>query len=141
MAAGWTAFPSVILERQDGLGLDPVDVNIILHLAMYWWWADNPPHPSKRRIARCIGRDASTVRKRIQRLEELGFLTRVPRYGKDGQQLSNIYRFDGLIKEATPYAEEELKERALKKKETTERKTRKRPKLVVVEGGKKKGDS
>ena len=41
MDAGWTAFPSVIIERQGVLGLDALDVNILLHLASYWWTKDN----------------------------------------------------------------------------------------------------
>lgn len=136
MAAGWTAFPSVILERQQGLGLDALDVNILLQLAKYWWHSDNPPHPSKRAIAECIGVDPSTVRRRIQRLEESGFITRVARYGKDGQQLSNTYRFDGLIKEATPFALETLEAREKSKTENAARRTRKRPRrLSIVDGG------
>jgi len=134
MAAGWTAFPSVILERQHGLGLDAVDVNIILHLAKHWWYSDNPPHPSKRSIATSMGVDPSTVRRRIQKLEELGFIERVPRHGKDGQQLSNVYRFDGLIREATPFAQEALEARKKKKEESNERLTRKRPKISLVKG-------
>lgn len=33
MDAGWTVIPSVILDRQQALGLEPMDVNILLHLA------------------------------------------------------------------------------------------------------------
>lgn len=36
MKAGWTALPNVIFERQRALGLDAIDVNIILHIASYW---------------------------------------------------------------------------------------------------------
>ena len=35
MDAGWTAFPSVIIERQKALGLDAMDLNILLHLASH----------------------------------------------------------------------------------------------------------
>jgi DNA-binding MarR family transcriptional regulator len=128
MAAGWTAFPSVILERQRGLGLEALDINIILQLAKYWWHPDNPPHPSKRTIAECIGVDPSTVRRRIQRLEELGFIRRSPRRGDDGRQLSNTYHFDGLIKEATTFAQEQIEARAAEKREAASRRTRRKPK-------------
>ena len=136
IAAGWTAFPSVILERQRGLGLDPLDVNIILQLAKYWWHPDNPPHPSKRAIAECIGVDASTVRRRIQALEAAGFVQRIVRRGQDGRRLSNIYRLDGLIQEATPSAQEAFEARAKAKTEAAGRRTRKRPQLSIVDGGK-----
>jgi hypothetical protein len=36
MAAGWTAMPSVIIEKQEALGLDALDMNIILHLSHYY---------------------------------------------------------------------------------------------------------
>ena len=55
MDAGWTVMPTVIFERQKALGLDALDVNILLHLAGYWWTPDNKPHPSKRTIAAAIG--------------------------------------------------------------------------------------
>ena len=43
MDAGWTVLPSIILEKQHALGLDAVDVNILLQLARHWWYKDNPP--------------------------------------------------------------------------------------------------
>ncbi len=30
MSSGWTAFPSIILEKQHALGLTAMDINIIL---------------------------------------------------------------------------------------------------------------
>jgi hypothetical protein len=47
MEAGWTVLPSIILEKQDALGLDAIDVNILLQLARYWWYTDNLPHDKK----------------------------------------------------------------------------------------------
>lgn len=55
MAAGWSAIPNVIIEKQEALGLDAVDMNIILHLAHYWWRPDNLPHPSIETIGKAIG--------------------------------------------------------------------------------------
>jgi MarR family len=76
MEAGWTVLPSVILDRQRALGLDSVDVNIILHLAKHWWYRDNPPHPSKKALAECMGLDESTIRRHIARLESDGLIRR-----------------------------------------------------------------
>ena len=61
MDAGWTAVPSIIIERQKKLGLDATDLNIVLHLMNHWWQADNRPHPSKGRIADALGVDPRTV--------------------------------------------------------------------------------
>lgn len=138
MEAGWTVIPSVILERQQALGFDPVDINILLQLARYWWYEDNPPHPSKKAIAECIGRSESTVRRRIAGMEAGGLIKRKYRFDKKYGQRSNEYLFNGLIKEATPYAEELLKEREDRKKEDVSRRKRKRPKLRVVKGQKDK---
>jgi DNA-binding GntR family transcriptional regulator len=120
------------LERQKALGLDAMDVNIILHLARHWWRADNPPHPSKKAIAACMGVDVSTIRKRIQRLERDGLIRREARYGPAGRQRTNCYHFDGLIESAKPYAAEATRTRDQRRKEDQERRTRKRADLTVV---------
>lgn len=132
MEAGWTVLPSIILERQRALGLDPVDVNILLHLARHWWHADTLPHPSKRTVAECMNIDVSTVRRRIAALEASGFIRRGARYDPKYGQTSNEYDFTGLIEAATPYAREALEERQARRKESAAKRTRKRPVLRVV---------
>lgn len=133
MDAGWTVLPSILLERQDALGLDPIDVNILMHLARHWWYSDNPPHPSKAAMAKCMGIDPSTVRRHIARMEAAGFITREKRFTKRkfGGQDTNRYLFNGLIKEATPYAEEFIRQRAKQRSEDEDRRRRKKPRLVV----------
>lgn len=131
MDAGWTALPSIILDKQHALGLDPVDVNILLQLAKHWWFTDNLPHPSKTTLAELMGVDPSTVRRRISRMEAAGFIRRVARYdAKHGGQTSNAYEFDGLIKAATPFAQEALETRAERRAEDDARRSRKKPQLV-----------
>lgn len=131
--AGWTCLPSVIIERQQALGLDAVDVNILMHLAVHWWTEDNKPHPSKGTIAAAMGLTPRSVQRRIARLEAGGLIRREERRtGKTGS-LTNRYHFDGLIKEATPYALERIEEIEAKKAQARERATRKgRPKLRLV---------
>jgi len=36
LKAGWTVLPSIILEKQHALDLNPIGVNILLQLARYW---------------------------------------------------------------------------------------------------------
>ncbi|HVX13840.1 MAG TPA: helix-turn-helix domain-containing protein [Pirellulales bacterium] len=137
--AGWTMFPSTILEHQEALGLDPVDMNILLQLARYWWRADNPPHPAIKTIAACIKKSPSTVQRRITRLKEAGLIEVEHRFDErhHGQKTSN-YRFTGLIDEATKFARLALEE----KEETKSRKAarlklknpRSRAAIRVVEG-------
>jgi hypothetical protein len=141
MDAGWTALPSIILDKQHALGLDPIDVNILLQISKHWWFTDSLPHPSKATLAELMGVDSSTVRRRISRMEAAGFIRRVARYdAKHGGQTSNFYEFDGLIKAATPFAQEALETRAQRRAEDDARRSRKKPKLVVdnVSSGKAK---
>ena len=131
MDAGWSAFPNIIIEKQASLGLDALDMNIILHLVQYWWLPDNLPHPSVETIATAIGVTPRTVQKRIKALEELGLMKREQRrYTKNGST-TNLYSFDGLIEAAKPYAEEKLAESAKAQVAKKERIARKKPRLVV----------
>jgi helix-turn-helix protein len=132
MDAGYTVLPSIILEKQAALGLDAIDINILLHLATYWWYSDNPAHPTKGRIARAMGVDASTVRRRIARLEKDELIQREKRFNpKTRGQLGNFYHFGGLIKACKPFAEEVVRIRAQRTREDDQRRSRKRPALPV----------
>jgi hypothetical protein len=133
MEAGWTVLPSIILEKQDALGLDAIDVNILLQLARPWWYTDNLPHPSKATIAKCIGINASTVRRHIARMEAVGFIRRQSRYDKKykGQQ-TNLYHFEGLIRAATPYAKEFIAMREQQRNAHAARRSRKKPRRTLA---------
>jgi Winged helix-turn-helix DNA-binding len=133
MNAGWTVIPSIVLEKQAALGLDAIDINILLHLAKHWWYRENPPHPSKISIAKALGVDPSTVRKRIARMEADGFIRREPRFNKSlGGQETNFYHFDGLIKAATPFAEEFIAMRDKQRADDEARRRRKKPRPTLV---------
>jgi len=132
MEAGWTVFPSIILEKQQALGLDPIDINILLQLARHWWYSDNPPHPSKAAIAKCLNVDRSTVRKHIARMERDGFISRATRFDANiGRQEPNGYRFDGLIAHATPFANEFIALREKQRKDQDARRSRKKAKPIT----------
>ena len=77
MAAGWNAIPSIIIEKQEALGLDAIDMNIIVHLTSYWWTAGNLPHPSVETIAKAVGIKPRTVQKRIKVLQVLVLMERI----------------------------------------------------------------
>jgi DNA-binding MarR family transcriptional regulator len=126
MATGWTVLPNVLLDRQRALGLSSTDVNIVLHIARHWWDADKLPYPSKKKLAECIGVTPSTVQRRIAKMERAGFIKREARQRADGSQTSNAYSLDGLIRAATPYAEEAIAQREQQQTEAVERRTRRR---------------
>lgn len=102
MAGGWTALPNVIFAEQRALGLDPLDINIVLHLSALWANADESPSPAKRTIATAIGVDPRTVQRRIAELEKKGLIRREARRDAAEGSKSNIYHFDGLIAAALP---------------------------------------
>lgn len=126
MAGGWTAFPSVILERQQALGLDAVDVCILLHIARHWWYADKLPFPEKQTIADCLKVHPRTVQRRIAAMEAGGLIKRVSRKDPKYGQRSNYYDLSGLIEAASEYADELKKTREVVKAEKERRRTRKR---------------
>jgi DNA-binding transcriptional regulator YhcF (GntR family) len=133
MDAGWTCIPSVIIERQQALGLDPIDINILMHLAAHWWTEDNKPYPSKVTIAAALGVTPRTVQRRIAAMESAGFVRREERRIAGKGSYTNRYHLDGLIKAAQPYAQEKVEERAARdaaRKQTVARKGK--PRLRVV---------
>ena len=131
LAAGWVALPSIILERQDALGLDAIDINIILHIAKHWFEAGNLPHPSKGSIAKAMQVTPRAVQKRIARLEDEGFLQRIERRGPKGTKGSQTseFAFTGLIQKATPHAIEAVQQREKFRQLKLERLRRKKPRV------------
>ena len=128
MDAGFLIIPNVIIERQQAIGLDSVDLNILLQIALHWWEAEKLPFPSKEKIAQCIGIDSSTVRRHIASMEKAGLICRQDRWNrKTNAQQSNWYCFDGLIEAAKPFAEEEIQLRKTRQEVRREKRTRKRP--------------
>ncbi len=134
MAAGWNAIPNVIIEKQAALGLDALDMNIIIHLSHYWWRPDNLPHPSVDTIAKAIQVTPRTIQKRVKALEDLGLIKREERRFTKTGSATNLYNFQGLIDAARPFAEEKIAEIETATKAKRERLARKRPKLVVSNG-------
>lgn len=134
MRAGWTLLPNTIFMRQRALGLDSVDINILLVLLSHWWQADNLPFPSKKTIAEAIGCDESTVRRRIKNLEAGKLIQRIMRPVEKDRNKTNQYDFSGLIAAATPYAQEEVQAREATREERASRIKRKgKPRLQVVD--------
>ena len=95
---GWIAFPNLLIERQQFLGIKPLEMNIILVLLKFWWEKGKNPYPSKTTIAEIVGRDVSTVRKAFQRLEENKLITRDKRFLSKGGQTSNSYDLTNLVR-------------------------------------------
>ena len=133
IAAGYTVLPTIVLKRQKKLGLDSLDINIVMHLVSYWWKGGDFPFPSKRSLAAAIDVDPSTIRRRIKKLEAAGYINRVARKGANGISKTNRYDLSGLIDAIKPFAAEEnelIKERQQKKEQQIA--SKKSPTLKLV---------
>jgi predicted transcriptional regulator len=108
MAAGYTIIPDVLLKAQRALGLDALDLNILLHLVKHWWEAERAPYLGKSSIAELIGVDESTVRRRIFALEKAGLLKRVRRSDPTKGDQTNAIDLSPLVKKLEPHAEKAL---------------------------------
>jgi predicted transcriptional regulator len=140
IAAGFTLFPSTLLQKQHALGLDCIDVVIILQILKHWWHADAAPFPSQVQLAKTMNVDLSTIKRHLARLKRDGLVTWTSRTSKHGGQAANAYDLSGLIKHVEAFAVEEL---AARQKEADDRKARgrrKRPALRALEGGKGAND-
>lgn len=94
---------------------------------------ENLPRPSKKTIAAAIGVEPRTVQRRIAAMEKAEFIKRLARSSAANGSNSNLYDFSGLIAAAEPFARR-LQEIEQRKKASTEKLARKRPRLAVVNG-------
>lgn len=140
IAAGFTLFPSVLLHKQHALGLDCIDVVIILQILKHWWHAESAPYPSQVQLAKTMNIDLSTIKRHLARLKSAGLVTWTSRTSKHGGQASNAYDLSGLIKHVHEFAVEELVAREKEADARKERSRRKRPVLRALTGGKTADD-
>lgn len=127
MDAGWVAVPNVIIERQAALGLDALDVNILIHLMSYWWTPENVPHPSIGTMAKAIQVSERTIQRRLRRLEKAELIGIEARKHATNGNATNLYRFTGLIKAVRPFADEKVASIEAAEAAKADRAKRKRP--------------
>jgi len=77
ISAGFQVVPNVLIRAQSRLGLDPVDLAILLNITLHWWRTDELPYPQPKVIAHRIGVSTRTVERRLEDLEKRGFLSRL----------------------------------------------------------------
>lgn len=94
---GFSIFPSLIFRAQARLGLSPVQLVVLLHLADYWWQKERMPFPSKAAIAERLQLSSRQIQRYLTELENGGYIKRIERFaGHKGQQ-SNEYDLSGLV--------------------------------------------
>ncbi|MBJ3220304.1 helix-turn-helix domain-containing protein [Salmonella enterica subsp. enterica serovar Derby] len=118
ISAGWTIIPNALLENQSRLGLSCIDTMVLINLIMHWWEKDNPPRPSKKRLANMLGVSLKTVQRSFIHLEQCGAIKRIPRYkeGKDNARTTNHYDLNGLVDLLEGFSKELIEEREANRK-------------------------
>ena len=130
LETGWTGLPNVLIEKQHALGLDVIDLGIILHLVKHWWSATEPPFPSKGRMAQAMGISKRTVQRHVAEMEAKGYVTREQQRRGGGR--ANRYHLDGLIEKLKPFAEEANQEKQERIRNRAARLRRTQPLMKVI---------
>jgi len=98
MDLGFCIVPSLLMQAQARLGINPVQFNIIMHLADIWWDAAQRPWPKKQLLAERMGMSERQVQRQIAELESAGLVQRIERTRPGRGKTSNEYDLSGLVK-------------------------------------------
>jgi predicted transcriptional regulator len=113
---GYAGIPSILIQAQQRLGINSMQMNIIVQLLDYFFEPSRKPFPTKRELANRIGVTEKTIQINIRALEKAGLIQREMRKTAAGDWNSNIYHLDGLITKVQAL-EPELAEEKRKRKE------------------------
>ena len=121
MDANYTVIPSALIRGQARLGIDAMELAVLVHLLDHWWQADQMPWPSKKTIGDRLKVSQKTVQRAMVRLEQGGLVLRKERYHKGtGGRTSNEYDLSPLVERLKPIAADMVKAsneaKSLKKK-------------------------
>ncbi|WP_394539871.1 helix-turn-helix domain-containing protein [Lysobacter enzymogenes] len=94
---GYAGIPSILIQGQRRLGLNPMQMNICIQLLDYWFDPVRKPFPTKKDLAQRIGCNEKTIQNNIRALEQAGLVKRHYRRTAAGDWNSNIYDLDGLV--------------------------------------------
>jgi hypothetical protein len=115
---GYAGIPSILIQAQRRLGINPTQMNIIIHLLDYWHEPSRRPFPRKKELATRIGVTDKTIQNNVRALEKAGLIRRQLRKTGAGDWNSNIYHLDGLVQKVQAiepeFAAEKKKRRAAK---------------------------
>lgn len=98
MDLGFCIVPSLLMQAQARLGINPVQFNIIMHLADIWWDAAHRPWPKKQLLAERMDMSERQIQRQIAELEVAGLVQRVERTRPGRGKTSNEYDLSGLVK-------------------------------------------
>lgn len=110
LSAGFQSVPNVLVHSHRKLGLDPLDVLIVLNLNMHWWTAEDLPYPRASLLAERIGITKRTIERRLVKLQKAKLIERLPPEYR-GNGTIRRFRLTGLVNELTRLAQESVAER------------------------------
>jgi predicted transcriptional regulator len=90
LEAGFLVIPTVLIHAQSKLGLDSIDLAVLLNLITHWWEKGAYPFVAPKTIAKRVGVDTRTIERHLKKLEDNGFiLRRRPRRTEEGIYIRN----------------------------------------------------
>lgn len=98
---GFLSIPDLLIMNQARLNLDTTDMVILLNILVHWWTVDELPHPRLSSIAKRIGVSTRTVERRVQKMQNMGLVERLPseqKYTASGKFTVRKFKLTGLIK-------------------------------------------
>ena len=96
--AGFQVIPNVLFRAQKHLGVDCVDILILLNLSLHWWGPYSLPYPSPALIAERMNVSKRTIERRLQTLEKSGFIKRLPaKAPQEGKPKVRSFEMSGLV--------------------------------------------
>lgn len=118
MDLGFCIVPSLLMQAQARLGINPVQFNIIMHLADIWWDAAHRPWPKKELLAKRMNMSERQIQRQIAELEAAGLVQRIERIRPGRGKTSNEYDLSGLVKRLKELEPEftEMKQENLKRR-------------------------
>lgn len=94
---GYAGIPSLLIQAQRRLGINPLQMNVLIQLLDYWHEPSRKPFPTKKELANRIGVTDKTIQNTMRDLEKAGLIRREMRRTAAGDWNSNIYHLDGLV--------------------------------------------
>lgn len=76
LVMGFAIVPGVLIRAQAKLGLDAIDLAILLNVLLHWWKPGEWPYPPPSLIARRVGVSTRTIERHLESLQDRGFLVR-----------------------------------------------------------------
>ena len=118
--AGFQVVPNVLVRHQSRLGLDAIDVVILLNLMAHWWGQEDKPFVSPAAIGKRMKVTTRTVERHLKKLENRNIIGRDPRGSRTGEG-PYIRRYDmaplvGFLTEASHSALTERAQRPSEKR-------------------------